>query len=114
MIQSAHDVSDGGLLVALAESSLQSGLGVAVDLETAGRLDAQLFGEAQSRIVISASPDQVEAITAAAAKAGVAVSLLGTVQGTQFRVERGGEELVDLPVGTLAHHHAATIPSYMS
>jgi phosphoribosylformylglycinamidine synthase subunit PurL len=57
LINSAHDVSDGGLFVALAESAMPRGLGF--EVATADyRLDAYLFGEAQGRIVVSVPPQK--------------------------------------------------------
>jgi phosphoribosylformylglycinamidine synthase subunit PurL len=57
LINAAHDVSDGGLFVALAESAMPRGLGFEVATDTDNyRLDAYLFGEAQGRIVVSVSP----------------------------------------------------------
>ena len=57
ILKSAHDCSDGGLAVALAESAIAGAVGVTVDAEVVGRLDAALFGEAGARAVVSAAPD---------------------------------------------------------
>ena len=56
ILHSAHDCSDGGLLVALAESCIAGGVGVVIDAALPDRWDAPLFGEGQSRIVVSLSP----------------------------------------------------------
>jgi phosphoribosylformylglycinamidine synthase len=57
-VQSAHDCAEGGLAVALAESSISGRLGATVTIPAdSDRLDAVLFGEAASRIVVSVSPD---------------------------------------------------------
>ena len=56
MVVSAHDVSDGGLFVALAESAMVRGLGFDISTEANYRKDAYLFGEAQSRVVVSVRP----------------------------------------------------------
>ncbi|MFN4147218.1 MAG: phosphoribosylformylglycinamidine synthase subunit PurL [Runella sp.] len=58
MIQSAHDVSDGGLFVALAESAMPRGLGFEVVSMPGFRQDAFWFGESQSRVVVSVSPQK--------------------------------------------------------
>ena len=60
IIKSAHDCSDGGLAIALAESCIAGGMGLVCDQEIRGRWDTALFGEMQSRIVLSLSPDKVE------------------------------------------------------
>ncbi len=65
IIGSAHDVSDGGLLIALAESILFSdgmGADINVALKSGDRIDALLFGEAQSRIILSVSESETEQI----------------------------------------------------
>jgi phosphoribosylformylglycinamidine synthase len=58
LVMSAHDCSEGGLAVALAEASLLGGLGFEGTAGIDGRLDAALFGEGQSRIVITLRPDE--------------------------------------------------------
>ena len=60
LLGSAHDCSDGGLCVALAESCIASGLGIEIDLSVAGgRVDRVLFAEGGSRIVVSVRADRV-------------------------------------------------------
>jgi phosphoribosylformylglycinamidine synthase subunit PurL len=58
LVNSVHDVSDGGLFVALAESALPRGLGFEIATDDSFRTDAYLFGESQSRIIVSVSPEQ--------------------------------------------------------
>jgi phosphoribosylformylglycinamidine synthase len=61
IILSAHDISEGGLFVTLAESSFQKNLGFAVNKQiSAIRNDAYWFGEAQGRVVVTVNPDNVE------------------------------------------------------
>jgi phosphoribosylformylglycinamidine synthase II len=57
-IKSAHDISDGGLFIALAESAMTGDKGFSIITDDRHRLDAFLFGESQSRVVVSVSPDQ--------------------------------------------------------
>jgi phosphoribosylformylglycinamidine synthase len=62
LIRSAHDVSEGGLFITLAESAFPGGLGFDVKAGDAGiRKDAYWFGESQSRVVVSVDPEKVEA-----------------------------------------------------
>ena len=63
-VKSAHDCSEGGLAVALAESCMgEAPVGATIDLlRVNGRLDALLYGETQSRIVVSCAPEHVEKI----------------------------------------------------
>ncbi|MFQ5893417.1 MAG: phosphoribosylformylglycinamidine synthase subunit PurL, partial [Nitrospinota bacterium] len=84
LLKSAHDVSDGGLAVALAEAGFRpSGLplGCSISLEVTARSDAALFGEAPSRIVVSCEPDSRERLQGLASEHGVPVAVLGTVGG---------------------------------
>ena len=71
LLQSAHDCSDGGLAVALAESAISGGVGVHVRGDVGERLDAALFGEAGARAVVSASRNVVAELSALAEDHGV-------------------------------------------
>ncbi len=88
LIQSAHDVADGGLFVALFESAKPNGLGFTVESDDQIRKDAFLFGEAQGRVVVSVKPEQQEAFVELLATSETDYSLLGTVSGN-------GEMLID-------------------
>ncbi len=84
LIESAHDVSDGGLLVTLAESSFPRGLGFQVSSDSAIRQDAFWFGEAQSRVVVSVDASKKAAFESALQAHGVKFSDLGSVKGTDM------------------------------
>ena len=84
LIESAHDVSDGGLLVTLAESSFPRGLGFQVSSDSAIRQDAFWFGEAQSRVVVSVDASKKAAFESALQAHGVKFSALGSVKGTDM------------------------------
>ncbi len=60
VIESAHDISEGGLFVALCESGFNNELGFAIETKEGLRKDAQLFGEAQSRVVVCVKPFSIE------------------------------------------------------
>jgi phosphoribosylformylglycinamidine synthase II len=79
VIQSAHDVADGGLYVALVESALPNKLGFDIEFDNAIRKDAFLFGEAQGRVVVSIAPDDQERFIEMMATSEIEFSLLGTV-----------------------------------
>ena len=88
VISSAHDCSEGGLAIALAESSINSKrgtLGVNVHLDVEDAITT-LFGESQSRIVISFSPEHEKTIKAITAKNGVPYRSLGHVTEGDFRI----------------------------
>ena len=92
LIQSAHDLSDGGLFVALAESAMAGGLGFDITTGPAGglagcRLDAVLFGEGQGRVVVSVSAEQLAAFEETVAATGVPCAQLGLVTERVFLVD---------------------------
>ncbi|TAF31805.1 MAG: phosphoribosylformylglycinamidine synthase subunit PurL [Cytophagales bacterium] len=81
LIRSAHDVSDGGLFVALAESAMAANLGFDVHKNrTDIRSDAFLFGEAQSRVVVTVQPSQKAAFESFMAQEGQKIEFLGEVK----------------------------------
>ena len=85
LINSAHDCSEGGLAVTLAESCLANSLGfVSHNWGVEGRLDAALFGEAQSRIIVSVAPKSARKLQKLAARYQIATTRLGTVGGKQL------------------------------
>lgn len=95
-IRSAHDISEGGLMVTLFESGFNRNLGFDVrdgfsPFSTNGvkeeiRLDAYWFGEAQSRIVVTCSKQMEENIKHKAAAAGIPITILGTVTSGDIKV----------------------------
>lgn len=99
LVRSAHDVSDGGVAVAVAESAILGSVGAAVEL---GGGEAALFGEGQSRAVVSCAPADAAALLARAAAAGVAARLVGKVGGERLGI--GAIEL-DLAAAADAWHH---------
>ncbi len=80
-VVSAHDVSDGGLFITLLESGMVKGLGFEVTTDSAVRTDAYLFGEAQSRVVITVKAADKAAVEAALSSKGVPFKAIGTVKG---------------------------------
>ncbi|MBK7588635.1 MAG: phosphoribosylformylglycinamidine synthase subunit PurL [Bacteroidetes bacterium] len=87
LIVSAHDIAEGGLFVTLLESAKQRGLGFDITSESDIRKDAFLFGESQSRIIVSVKPGMIEAFESA--MVGQAMAFLGTV--TKNTIDIDGE-----------------------
>ncbi|MGD0115433.1 MAG: phosphoribosylformylglycinamidine synthase subunit PurL [Dehalococcoidia bacterium] len=81
LLRSAHDCSQGGLAVALAESCISGGIGLRGERIATPRLDATLFGEAQSRIVVSCSPDRRDELETLARRQDIPLTFLGLVGG---------------------------------
>jgi phosphoribosylformylglycinamidine synthase len=100
-LSSAHDVSDGGLAVALAECAMLSGLGAAVELDSAVRPSSLLFGETTGRAVVTFAPGAEETVRACASSAGVPFGPIGSVGGENLRVSVAGRVLVDERVAAL-------------
>lgn len=98
LVHSAHDLSEGGLGVALAESCFQAGIGAQVALETELRADVMLFSESQSRILLSAAREQAETIIALAAERGVPAQIIGTTGGESLVVKVNGTEVIHTSV----------------
>ena len=110
-LSAAHDVSDGGLLVAIAEMALAGGRGMRLD-PVPGPLPAHAlwFGEDQARYVVAASSDKADAIHKAAAVAKVPLRLLGKVGGEAIVL--GGEP--PLPLAALRAAHEEWLPRFMA
>jgi len=87
LIASAHDCSDGGLFVALAESAMPRSLGFDINSDGNVRKDAFLFGEGQSRVVVSVSPDKEEDFVNYMMDAKAEFSMLGVVIGKEAVVD---------------------------
>ncbi len=81
-----HDVSEGGLAVALAEMAVASGVGFRVDLGPAPTA-AGLFGEAPSRVLVSLAPERVSDLVSEAARAGLEARSIGAAGGDRLIIE---------------------------
>ncbi len=94
-IKSAHDCSEGGLLVAIAESCICGDIGFkGENWKVKGRLDSAFFGEHQSRVIVSMSGDSAAKLSKVARKWQVPLTLLGRVGGKRLVVEG----YIDLPL----------------
>jgi phosphoribosylformylglycinamidine synthase len=101
LLASAHDVSDGGLAVALAESAMPAGLGAEVVPGEGPRPSAALFGESTGRAVVSCDPASAAAIEAMARAHGVPFAWLGRVGGERVTISAAGRVLLDEDVAGL-------------
>jgi phosphoribosylformylglycinamidine synthase len=95
LLRSAHDCSDGGIAVTLAESCFDTGgVGARVTLQAA----SELFSETASRIVVSVDASKEEALLARAAAAGLPARRIGTTGGSRLEISIEGKHVVDLAV----------------
>jgi phosphoribosylformylglycinamidine synthase len=119
LIRSAHDCSDGGFAIAVAECCFggdDRGADVTIDAVSVGdpRLDqaAALFGESASRVIVSAARDRADEVVARAVANGVPARVIGQTGGHQLRISVGGELAIDLPVGELERIWMSAIDRY--
>ncbi|MEB3271938.1 MAG: phosphoribosylformylglycinamidine synthase subunit PurL, partial [Synechococcus sp.] len=118
LVRSAHDLSDGGLAVAVAECCLASGLGADLEIPASAlRLDRLLFAEGGARILVSVAAAQGAAWRerldrAAASEAGAPPArCLGVVQeGEALTIRQAGTELLRLPIARLRRAYEQAIP----
>ncbi|NND77498.1 MAG: phosphoribosylformylglycinamidine synthase subunit PurL [Flavobacteriales bacterium] len=87
MINSAHDVSDGGLWTCLVEKGLQNDLGFDIEADDSVRMDAFLFGESQSRVVVSLSTEQQPAFIEFLTRVGQSFNILGSVTNGSISID---------------------------
>ncbi|SFS83422.1 phosphoribosylformylglycinamidine synthase subunit PurL [Paenibacillus sp. 453mf] len=113
LVQSAHDLSEGGLGVALAESCISGGIGASVNFTTDLRGDIALFSESQSRILLTADQAQAEELEAFVRNSGVPAQVIGQVTGSNLKLELNGTSAVDEPVAVLKQVWEDVIPCLM-
>jgi phosphoribosylformylglycinamidine synthase subunit PurL len=87
LINACHDCSDGGLFVTLAEMAFPNGLGFDIVTDSEIREDAFLFGESQSRVVVTVSEEQEEDFIEFMTNSNVNFTLLGHVTKGKFMVD---------------------------
>ena len=105
LLKSAHDCSDGGFAVALAESCFSThghdAIGATVELGNTLAPAVELFSETPSRIVISFDPSDAEAVQQIANNNQAPFAIIGRVGGDQLRIHTGDEEVVAATVAEL-------------
>lgn len=104
LVKSAHDLSEGGLGVAAAESSFGKKIGATLSIDTELRADVALFSESQSRVLLSAAPEHADAVLQLARELGVPAYTIGKTGGDRLVVTIQGKEAINAPVAEL---HAA-------
>jgi len=100
LLKSAHDLSEGGLAVAVAESCAIGGIGASLDfgLDDNARTDAALFGEAPARVVVSTASENITALRGLCEQHGVPMCEIGTAGGDSLHI--GG--LIDVPLADVS------------
>jgi len=114
IVNSAHDCSEGGLAVTLAESCITNKsrmLGAIIKLDNDIRKDALLFGEAPSRIVVSVAKDNLAALETIAKRRSIPYKILGNIGGERLIIQCRQTTVVDLSVSKLSDTWRGAIPS---
>ena len=109
-VSAAHDISDGGLLVTIAEMALAGGRGITLEATPEAPAHAVWFGEDQGRYVIAAAPDEAARILHDASKAGIPARVVGKATGETLKLP--GEAPLSLDVLRAAHER--WLPIFMS
>jgi phosphoribosylformylglycinamidine synthase subunit PurL len=105
LLDAAHDLSDGGLAIALAESCLTGGQGCSVRLP--GEVFTHLFGESAARAVVATAPGAEDEFAALCADRGVPATVLGVTGGASLEVAGS----FAIPLEELAAAHRGTLPA---
>jgi phosphoribosylformylglycinamidine synthase II len=109
-VDAVHDLSDGGLAVALAEMAMASRIGAKLDMDLGASPHGVLFGEDQGRYLMSASRDEAARIVDEAKAAGVPAAVIGVTGGDS--IEWAGE--APIAIDRLARAHEDWLPTYMA
>jgi phosphoribosylformylglycinamidine synthase len=109
-LTACHDLSDGGLAVALAEMAMAKGIGASITALPAGPAHAVLFGEDQGRYLLSLPAGAAEAVVAEAKAAGVPAEIIGKTGGSALALP--GEAAVS--IAALSKTHESWLPDYMA
>ena len=94
LVKSAHDISEGGLATAIAECCVAGNLGFAGEIETNLRPDVLLFGEGQSRIILSLAEENLSLLSKLAEEIGVSINVLGFVKSGSVEIQVKQKEQV--------------------
>jgi len=112
LVESAHDCSEGGLAVALAECTFAKGIGAEVGLGSAGLpVEYVLFGEDASRIVVSCDPASVARIKQVASRHGIAADELGETVAGRLTIAVDGKREVSAAVAELSEAYERALES---
>ena len=110
LLDSAHDCSEGGIAVALAEKAFPKQVGARLNLASGGLFaEHALFGEDSSRIVVSCDPGHVARIKEVAAKHGVSADVIGETIPQTFEVSLDGTVVIQTPVSELEESYESAL-----
>jgi phosphoribosylformylglycinamidine synthase len=122
LMRSAHDCSDGGVAVTLAECTFDTG-GIGADVsidevnvagDAATKRAAALFGESASRVVVSVGPDDAEDVLTRAKASGVPARVIGRTGGQELRMTVGGQVVVTVAVADAERTWSSAVERYFA
>jgi phosphoribosylformylglycinamidine (FGAM) synthase-like enzyme len=119
LVESAHDCAEGGLAVTLAECCFDTPFGITADVPgvtsvpDAFRVNATLFGESASRIVVSVRAEQRERLIALAGALGVPAQLIGETGGSRIALKVDGKMVIDVEAAAAERAWATAIETKM-
>lgn len=106
-VDTCHDLSDGGLAVALAEMAMAGNIGASVDMAADHGI---LFGEDQARYLITISPDRLDDLVAAATSSNIPMVVIGKTGGDKLTIA----DKVDVSIAALKTAHESFFPDYFA
>jgi phosphoribosylformylglycinamidine synthase len=116
-VESAHDISKGGLAVALAEMSVQGRKGVTLDLERiprkTSRIDNLFFSESRSRFIIETRPKNSARTVSSFKRLGIPAARIGTVTDNGIEFLSKGQSIITIPLAEASRAWSETIPRAM-
>jgi len=112
LLSSAHDCSEGGIAVTIAESTFANKLGASIDLAKVTKNDITLFSESQSRVVVSVSDEKLKSLEDMAKDMSIPFAIIGKVEGDTLNISIDGAKVISEKVETL--HAAHLNPIYVA
>ncbi len=117
LVKAVHDVSKGGIAVALAEMCISGSIGASIDYSKIPahdlRIDEILFSETHSRFIIEIDDTSIDEFLSIMKKVGVAHNIIGKVGGDTLKFNKNKEELISIPLSDLKDSWLNSIPKCM-
>ncbi|MCP8309478.1 MAG: phosphoribosylformylglycinamidine synthase subunit PurL, partial [archaeon] len=117
LVKAVHDVSKGGIAVALAEMCITGSIGASIDGSNIPahdlRIDELLFSETHSRFIIETDDVNMNEFLGIMRKAGIAYNVIGKVGGEALKISYKGKELISIPLSDLKDSWLSSIPRCM-
>ncbi|WAH41639.1 phosphoribosylformylglycinamidine synthase subunit PurL [Alicyclobacillus fastidiosus] len=114
LLEAAHDVSEGGIAVTLAEICIGSGRGTELSLPADVHAHGWLFSEAQGRVIVAVQAANEQAVQRLAAAAFVPAKRIGVLEGAEIRVRQSGKTLATMSLQALTAAYEEAIPSFFN